>query len=148
MKSEAIEHQIELARLIATAAHFGQFRRDGVTPYITHPEAVAAAVEDRLKPAAWLHDVIEDTWIEIDMLRNAGISSDTCRAVNALTRDGCSEYYTYIQYLISIESPDAITVKLADIRHNLSCQPSQNSIEKSKWAIPMLEVALHKLKQA
>jgi (p)ppGpp synthase/HD superfamily hydrolase len=58
-------HAIHLAKTAATKAHQNQFRKDGKTPYIVHPERVA----DRVKSfggnhigiiAAWLHDVMED----------------------------------------------------------------------------------------
>lgn len=54
---------IELAREIATESHVGQFRRDGVTPYIDHPAAVVTRVGSDLRMIAvvWLHDVLEDT---------------------------------------------------------------------------------------
>ena len=55
---------IDIAKEIATNAHKGLFRRDGITPYITHPEAVAASLEGEhpdVIATAWLHDVLEDT---------------------------------------------------------------------------------------
>lgn len=136
---------IEHARLIATAAHYGQFRRDGVTPYITHSEAVAAAVDDVLKPIAWLHDVCEDTWICGGLLYDAGLPLYVCNAVLLLTRPKGGSYEGYIKRML--HEPQAVIVKLADIHHNLSCDPSQQSIEKSKWALPMLEAALIKNKE-
>jgi (p)ppGpp synthase/HD superfamily hydrolase len=59
----------------AARAHYGQCRKDGVTPYIVHPARVAMTVavcmyyypmlegrtRDEVIAAAWLHDVIEDT---------------------------------------------------------------------------------------
>lgn len=132
---------IEHARLIATAAHYGQFRRDGVTPYITHPEAVAAMVEDRLKPLALLHDVPEDTFISLMALDNSSLPKWVLIPLWYLTKDKDQDYMEYIDKLIKHGGSDAITVKIADMRHNLSCQPSQKSIEKSKWALPMLEAA-------
>ena len=61
---------VRLAAQIATDAHRGQFRRDGVTPYISHPEAVAKRVEgdDLAEAIAWLHDVLEDTAIKVQDL--------------------------------------------------------------------------------
>lgn len=35
-----IGSSVLLAEQIATRSHANQFRRDGVTPYITHPEAI------------------------------------------------------------------------------------------------------------
>ena len=60
------------AEQYATKAHDGQFRFDGVTPYISHPEEVARTIikffkgkipDEELKIlvcSAYLHDTIED----------------------------------------------------------------------------------------
>ena len=54
--------QAKIVLEIATSAHEGQTRRDGVTPYIEHPKAVARRVHtDDEKAVAFLHDIIEDT---------------------------------------------------------------------------------------
>lgn len=58
-------HAIAVAARAATEAHWGQPRKDNTTPYIVHPERVAACVGryggDHVGMiAAWLHDVIED----------------------------------------------------------------------------------------
>ena len=63
-----MEHNTVLISIAADAAHRAhrnQFRKDGVTPYVTHPQRVAACVEkyggdDTALISAWLHDVIED----------------------------------------------------------------------------------------
>ena len=57
---------IDTARELARRAHAGQTRKDGVTPYIEHPLAVAATLsgygyDDETVAAGLLHDVIEDT---------------------------------------------------------------------------------------
>lgn len=68
---------IEKASRYAAKAHEGQFRKNSKTPYIVHPQRVAAMVEGFLKDhklrefgviVAWLHDTVEDdrnTTIEI-----------------------------------------------------------------------------------
>jgi (p)ppGpp synthase/HD superfamily hydrolase len=67
---------IEKAKIIATEAHKGVFRKwSENTPYIVHPERVANKVASlkNIQPediaAAWCHDVVEDTEdpIEKDM---------------------------------------------------------------------------------
>jgi (p)ppGpp synthase/HD superfamily hydrolase len=51
---------------LAAQAHNGQFRKDGFTPYITHPARVAYLASQskisspEVSGAGWLHDVIED----------------------------------------------------------------------------------------
>lgn len=56
---------IKLAEKIATELHDGQFRADGITPYIEHPKAVAKLVKeyggsDKSICVAWLHDIMEE----------------------------------------------------------------------------------------
>ena len=73
------ETLIENARIFATAAHgaLGQTRKYTGKPYIVHPAAVYAclkyefAISDpNLLAAAWLHDVVEDTKIGIELIKN------------------------------------------------------------------------------
>lgn len=56
---------IETAEKIARELHEGQFRADGVTPYIEHPKAVAELVKEyggseKSVCVAWLHDIMEE----------------------------------------------------------------------------------------
>lgn len=56
---------VETAEKIARTLHEGQFRADGVTPYIEHPKAVAELVKEyggseRCVCLAWLHDIMEE----------------------------------------------------------------------------------------
>lgn len=74
----------EKARLFATAAHaaVGQVRKYTGEPYIVHPADVVAilwknanyltySLEDfhAMIDAAWLHDVVEDTLVSLDVIR-------------------------------------------------------------------------------
>ena len=135
----------EKARMLAMIAHDGQFRRDGVTPYFTHPEAVAAMVEERLKPIAYLHDVLEDTEVDLQTLRGL-FPAEIWLPVTFLPRVPTCPYDFYIECMIERARDqigrDAITVKIADMKHNLSCDPSENSKAKiTKW-LPILEAAV------
>lgn len=56
---------IDNAKKIAELLHQGQFRADGITPYIEHPKAVADLVlehggSERAVCLAWLHDIMEE----------------------------------------------------------------------------------------
>jgi (p)ppGpp synthase/HD superfamily hydrolase len=56
---------LRIASHCAMSAHEGQFRKDGKTPYITHPARVAGLVASygstvNAQIAAWLHDTVED----------------------------------------------------------------------------------------
>lgn len=127
-----------LARCIAIGAHAGQFRRDGKTPYVTHPEAVAEMVPERLKPVALLHDVLEDTEFSEASLRVL-FPKWIVDTVALLTRKQGVHYADYMDRLIL--NPDAVEVKLADMNHNFSCNPSVNSIQKINYWRPRLEAA-------
>ena len=57
---------VQRARARAQAAHAGQMRKDGLSPFITHPTAVARHLEragcgPEVVAAGLLHDTIEDT---------------------------------------------------------------------------------------
>ncbi len=77
MKTE--NHHLQMAIAVAIAAHAGQYRRDGVTPYHTHPEKVARLVGDMIPYdypeyidaliVAHLHDILEDTKVTVDNLK-------------------------------------------------------------------------------
>ena len=66
---------IRMAARLADAAHEGQFRADGKTPYIVHPSRTAEQVAalpgatEAMVAAAWLHDVPEDTKIPLEDIR-------------------------------------------------------------------------------
>lgn len=122
-----------LASLIAARAHAGQHRRDGVTPYITHPAAVASRLErtgadDVVIATAWLHDVIEDGAETPETLRTAGVPEKVVQAVEVLTkRPGVS----YEDYLRGVKRHAiARQVKVADMLHNLGDNPTEGQVIK------------------
>ncbi|NNN05826.1 MAG: HD domain-containing protein [Elusimicrobia bacterium] len=103
-------------------AHKGQKDMSG-KPYWTHPVRVmerlgpsASVVE---KQAALLHDVVEDTKITLDDLRNAGFRADVLAAVALLTRPGNLTYQRYIGRLVQSGNIAALRVKLADLLDNM-----------------------------
>ena len=133
---------VKIAESIARRAHEGQFRRDGVTPYITHVEAVVSRIrtgDPRHLAIAWLHDVVEDTDVSADDLLAAGIPAEVVQAVLSLTvRQGES----YDDYLTRALANDlAIPVKLADLLSNLSDNPTRKQIRK--YAAALLRVVPH-----
>jgi len=115
---------------LARTAHAGQFRRDGVTPYIRHPEAVAARVagDPVAEATAWLHDVLEDTDTTVENLRERQIPEEVIACVLALTNKGDIGYERYLDRIRA--SPVAKKVKIADMLANLSDHPSDRQIVK------------------
>lgn len=68
---------VRMAQLFAQAAHAatGQVRRYTGEQYIEHPAEVVALLkragvtDDAMLAAAWLHDVVEDTQVAVDLIR-------------------------------------------------------------------------------
>jgi (p)ppGpp synthase/HD superfamily hydrolase len=119
------------AKSLAERKHYGQLRRDGLTPYYVHLAAVAhklRAESDEVVAAAWLHDVLEDTDTLPSQLLGRGIPADVVAAVEAMTkRKGVS----YPEYLKGVKAnPIAAKVKVADMLHNLSDSPTEKQIGK------------------
>lgn len=85
------------AKEFATKAHESQFRKYNNQPYITHPERVVCAIsghtlyEDVLV-AAWLHDVVEDTNISLETIRQE-FGENVAKIVNELTNVYTKENY-------------------------------------------------------
>ena len=110
--------EVEQAKAIARKQHAGQTRWDKVTPYITHPIAVSERFDSPLfKVVALLHDVVEDTPMTLDRLREAGVREHAVKCVDHLTKREGEEYLAYIQRVAS--DPISAAVKVADIEHNL-----------------------------
>ena len=115
---EYISDLVSLAMKIARQAHDGQVDKAG-EPYINHPIAVASQfVSEELIVAGLLHDVLEDTSVTRDDLLAAGIPPGVVDIVQTLTRRPDETYFDYIRRVSRDRS--ASTVKLADLKHNLS----------------------------
>jgi (p)ppGpp synthase/HD superfamily hydrolase len=109
------------ALLFATLAHAGMVDKVGVT-YIKHPIAVAKAVTgETRKAAALLHDVIEDTGTSAEDLLAADFPGAVVDIVVILSRDKETEtHFEYIDRVVASGNADAIAVKIADTKHNLT----------------------------
>lgn len=118
------------ARVFATAAHaaIDQRRKYTNDPYIVHPAAVAALVENaggtrEMVAAAWLHDVIEDTKVSLELIEEQ-FGMTVAAYVGWLTdaskpADGNRAARKKIDMAhISRACSQAKTIKLADIIDN------------------------------
>ena len=130
---------VAAAENLAREAHSGQFRRDGVTPYIVHPEAVASRVTTpEEKATAWLHDVLEDTQKTQQDLLNAGIPQNVVNAVVIMTK---TPGVSYMDYLVNVKNdPIARVVKIADMNSNLADTPTPKQIAKYAEGLKFLSV--------
>lgn len=114
----------------AKSAHNGQFRRDGVTPYIEHVRQVAQRVQgdEEAEMVAWLHDVVEDTGVNYIDLKAIGVPQDVIDAVQLLTHINNEPYMEYLEKIKV--NPLATKVKIADMLSNLSDSPTHRQIRK------------------
>lgn len=105
---------------LATHAHRGQFDKAGKS-YIDHPRAVGNALFDQgagenAVHAGWLHDVVEDTPITLEILATLGYPPEVISAVDSVTRRDGENYFTMIERAAA--DPLGCIVKMADNRHN------------------------------
>ena len=114
----------------AHAAHMGQYRsRDG-RPYITHPETVAAVVQDwglhhEVVNMALLHDVLEDSAVTSAELA-ARHGARVAQVVSALSKnkqlpkaEQGPEAKCRLALALPVLGPAAGVVKLVDRAHNM-----------------------------
>lgn len=114
----------------AKKKHAGQFRKDGVTPYINHPIKVAEIVKtykkskniDAIIAAALLHDTLEDTYTSYrelkeefgEMVASMVIEVTSAKVVTTMLGKG-----RYLKHKMKWMSPYAFVIKLADRLANL-----------------------------
>lgn len=104
---------------IAVNAHEGQKDMVG-NPAILHVLSVGLMGKtDFEKKAGLLHDVVEDTDITIDNLREQGVEEGVLEAVDLLTHRPGISYEDYVQKIVRSGNETAIQVKLNDLHHNL-----------------------------
>lgn len=127
-----MNYLIERARCFATGAHSAikQTRKYTGVPYILHPKAVAELVKsangtEEQIAAAWLHDVVEDTGVPIEDIRQE-FGEAVGNYVNWLTDASKPEDGNRVQrkkkdrLRIAKAPPEVKTIKLADLIDNTS----------------------------
>lgn len=120
MNGEESAPQPLIARAVALAAvaHARQFDKAG-RAYILHPLSVMRRCEPHGETAqvvAALHDVVEDTWVTLDTLREAGFPAEVVDAVDAISQREGEHFFDYIRRCK--RNPLAKLVKLADLDDN------------------------------
>jgi len=130
MTFEVNDGMVERARAIAIIGYFGQYRRDGVTPYIKHPEDVAnRCSNNNERCVAWLHDIVEDTLVSCEALAEV-FPPHIVQAVRAITKWPRKTEADYIDSLVAC--PLAGVVKLRDMASNLADKPTEKQKERYK----------------
>jgi len=111
---------LDKAILIAVQAHYGQKDRYG-QPYMLHPLRVMMSVksEDE-KTVAILHDVVEDSDLTLEDLKNEGFSDEIIRAVDCLTKREGEPYEAHVER--ARQNRLALPVKIADLEDNMDPQ--------------------------
>ena len=121
--------QTRRAMCLAYRAHDGQSDKSGV-PYLYHPIHLAEQMADEATvTAALLHDVLEDTAMTAEDLREVGISEDVIEAVELLTHPDGMPYLDYVRRIRG--NPIARAVKCADLRHN--CDETRIPDPPARW---------------
>ena len=96
--------------------HKEQVDKSGL-PYVFHPFHLAEQMEtEETTIVALLHDVVEDSDLTLEDLRQMGFSDTVIAALALLTHDPAVEYMDYVRAIK--DNPIARAVKLADLRHN------------------------------
>jgi len=135
-----------LTRAIVLAAqhHDGQTDKGG-NPYILHPLRLMlqASTEDE-QITALLHDIVEDTALKLEDLRNEGFNERIIEAIDCLTRRPDETYELFIE---RIKGNDlARRVKILDLEDN--CDPTRipNPGEKDMQRLEKYRKALSVLR--
>ena len=149
---------IERAYAAAEKAHSGQLRKSG-EPYITHPVAVAQILADlgigsKTLAAALLHDTVEDTDYNLDMVR-ADFGDEIAMLVDGVTKldklkYGDSAQAETVRKMVVAMSKDirVLVIKLADRLHNARTWgfvPTESAERKARETLEIYAPLAHRL---
>ena len=137
--------KIHLGKAIELAKqhHKGQTDRAG-KPYIEHPFRVMNQMKsDKEKIVAVLHDIVEDTDISLNDLKNEGFSEEVVSAVECLTKQDGENYDSYIERISF--NPLAVKIKLADLEDNRNLTRLPQVTDKDLERLEKYDKALEKL---
>ena len=103
---------VEETLQIALDAHNGQKDLDG-KPAVLHPIAVGLmGGNDAEIKAGFLHDVVEDSDLTIDDLRQKGVDEEVLAALEE------TDYFEYVYKIAHSGNYTAIHTKINDLKHN------------------------------
>ncbi len=138
-----------LSVAISLAARVFESKFDkGGQPYILHCLYVMNQMDPtdhELMSIAVLHDVVEDTEVTLNDLREMGFSDRVILGVQALTHESDMPYMDYIKKLSF--NPDARKVKMADLRHNSDIMRMKGLREKDFRRLEKYHIAYEYLKE-
>ena len=141
-------NKLALAISIAAKAHEPQEDKGG-NAYILHPIRIMMRLrtdDQELMIIAILHDVIEDTYITLDMLKTMGFSNRVLHALWHLTHQKEEPYQDYIERIAL--NVDAILIKLGDLKDNSDITRLKGLRPKDHERIAKYNTAYYFLKEA
>lgn len=133
---------IDRAIMIASIAHAGQKDKAG-KPYILHPLRVMLTVAsdknatDEQKIVAVLHDVIEDTYVQEQQLRENGFSEDIINAIKSVTKIKGESRMDAAKR--AKQNTIGRVVKLADLKDNMDLSRIAEPTEKDRLRVAEYE---------
>lgn len=135
------EELLNLAKQIAQNAHKGQYRRDGLAPYIVHPRDVSRHPSLKgdvyAEAVAWLHDILEESDLySAEDLLFFEIPKEVVDAVVAMTKKKGESYESYLYRVAANDI--AREVKIADMIINLADSPTRKQIAKYGYGLHFL----------
>ena len=134
-----MQQLLEKAISISLSAHCGKTDKGG-NPYILHPLRIMLSMDTNdEKIVALLHDVVEDSHITIQQLRDEKFSKKIVAAVSLLTKKEKQHYADYISAIK--KNPLATKVKLTDLKDNLNISRLKKITEKDKLRIKKYRAA-------
>ena len=138
-------NEYELAYDIALKAHKGQKDKGG-EDYFKPPLAVSNKLSGKKEQiVALLHDVIEDTDVTVNDLKEAGFSDEVVLAVSAITKKAGEDYEEYLNRVK--QNPIALRVKIADMEHNSDISRIKNPKEKDLKRLEKYKIRLKELRE-
>lgn len=136
---------LEKAIQIAAKAHEGQKDKAG-QPYILHPLRVMLRTDSEIERiCAVLHDVIEDTPITLQMLRDEGFTPEVLNALELLTKRQDESYDDFISRILTNET--ACRVKLADLYDNMNLSRIQTPTEEDYKRVDKYKRAVSRIQR-
>ena len=136
---------LEKAIAIAVEAHKGQKDKAG-DPYILHPLRVMFRMDTKEEMiVAVLHDVLEDTAITPDQLKEMGFSETVLEALDSVTKRDGETYEDFVQR--AALHPIGKKIKLADLRDNMDLSRLEKITDKDIRRVKQYHSALKIIKE-